>query len=142
MQQEKFHIAMVYDEHGSLSGLVTLEDLLEELVGEITDEYDLEEPQMEPVGDGRFRVNGRLPIDELNEVLDIDLPHEEWDTVGGLMLGVLGDIPAEGQEVSFQGLSFVAEKVQGRRIAKILVTRLAEEGDGEGEVEPREVVGE
>ncbi|MEX0833048.1 MAG: hemolysin family protein [Actinomycetota bacterium] len=127
MQREKFHIAMVYDEHGSLSGLVTLEDLLEELVGEITDEYDREEPQMEPVGDGRYLVNGRLPIDELNEVLDVELPHDEWDTVGGLMLGILGDIPEEGQEVSFRGLRFRAEKVQGRRIAKVLVTKEPEQ---------------
>ncbi|MEX1046964.1 MAG: hemolysin family protein [Actinomycetota bacterium] len=127
MQREKFHIAMVYDEHGSLSGLVTLEDLLEELVGEITDEYDREEPQMEPVGDGRYLVNGRLPIDELNEVLDVELPHDEWDTVGGLMLGILGDIPEEGQEVSFRGLRFRAEKIQGRRIAKVLVTKEPEQ---------------
>ena len=123
MQQEKFHIAMVADEHGSVSGLVTLEDLLEELVGEITDEYDRDEPQMEPVGDGTYRVNGRLPIDELNELLDVNLPHEEWDTVAGLMLGLLGAIPTEGQEVHFDKLSFKAEQVQGRRIAKVLISR-------------------
>ncbi|MDP9341051.1 MAG: hemolysin family protein [Actinomycetota bacterium] len=127
MQQQKFHIAMVADEHGSVSGLVTLEDLLEELVGEITDEYDREEPQMEPVGDDIYRVNGRLPIDELNELLEVDLPHEEWDTVAGLMLGLLGAIPTEGQEVRFDNLSFKAEKVQGRRIAKVLISRIPPE---------------
>ena len=123
MQQEKFHIALVTDEYGSTSGLVTLEDLLEELVGEITDEYDREEPNMQPVGDGAYRVNGRVGIDELNELLDVELPDEEWDTVGGLMLGLMGSIPAEGEEVRFQNLTFRALKVQGRRIAEVLVTR-------------------
>lgn len=124
MQKNKFHIAMVTDEYGSVSGLVTLEDILEELVGEITDEYDVEEPNIEPVSDDCFRVNGRLPIDELEELLDVELPHEEWDTVGGLMMGLIGDIPTEGQEVDFHRLNFRAEKVQGRRIAKILITRM------------------
>ena len=123
MQKDKFHIAMVTDEYGSVSGLVTLEDILEELVGEITDEYDVEEPNIEPVGDDRFRVNGRLPIDELEELLDTELPHEEWDTVGGLLMGLIGDIPWQGQSVDFQGVNFKAEKVQGRRIAKVLITR-------------------
>ncbi len=135
MQREKFHIALVTDEYGSVSGLVTLEDLLEELVGEIADEYDRDEPVVEPVGDGGFRVSGKLPIDELSELLDVELPHEEWDTVGGLMLGLLGAIPTQGQEVRFRDLRFTAERVQGRRIAKVLVTRLPE-----GEAADREEV--
>lgn len=132
MQQQKFHIALVSDEHGSVAGLVTLEDLLEELVGEITDEYDRDDPLMVPVGDGRFRVDGRLPIDELSEILDVELPHEEWDTVGGLMLGLLGAIPMEGQEVRFDHLVFKAEKVQGRRIARVLISRVDPSAEGEG----------
>jgi CBS domain containing-hemolysin-like protein len=123
MQRKKFHIALVTDEYGSSSGLVTLEDLLEELVGEITDEYDREQPMMVPVGEGRFRVDGRVPIDELNEKLDVELPAEEWDTVGGLMMGLLGAIPSEGQEVRYDTLTFKAERVQGRRIERILVSR-------------------
>ena len=134
MQREKFHIALVTDEYGSVSGLVTLEDLLEELVGEIADEYDRDEPMMEPVGDGVYRVSGKLSIDEVNELLDVDLPHEEWDTVGGLMLGLLGAIPTEGQEVRFRNLVFKAERVQGRRIAKVLITRLEEPERSEAEV--------
>ncbi|MEX2421390.1 MAG: transporter associated domain-containing protein, partial [Actinomycetota bacterium] len=122
MQNEKFHIALVYDEHGSLTGLITLEDLLEELVGEIADEYDTEEAKIQPAGDGSYLVNGRLPIDELNETLGSELPDDEWDTVAGLMLNLVGDIPTEGQEVSFQGITFRAVQVQGRRIAKVLVT--------------------
>ena len=134
MQQRKFHIALVTDEYGSVSGLVTLEDLLEELVGEIADEYDRVEPTMEPVGEGMLRVSGKVSIDEVNELLDVELPDEEWDTVGGLMLGLLGAIPAEGDEVRFADLQFKAERVQGRRIAKVLITRL-ERAEDEAESE-------
>jgi CBS domain containing-hemolysin-like protein len=129
MQQEKFHIALVTDEYGSVSGLVTLEDLLEELVGEITDEYDREEPPVVDLGNGVYRVDGRLGIDEVNELLDTELPDQEWDTVGGLMLGLLGSIPAQGEEVTYQNLTFKAEKVNGRRIAKVLITRKSEEAE-------------
>ena len=129
MQQEKFHIALVTDEYGSVSGLVTLEDLLEELVGEITDEYDREEPPVVDLGNGVYRVDGRLGIDEVNELLDTELPDQEWDTVGGLMLGLLGSIPAQGEEVTYQNLVFKAEKVNGRRIAKVLITRKSEEAE-------------
>jgi putative hemolysin len=124
MQKEKFHVAVVVDEYGSVAGLVTLEDLLEEIVGEIADEYDREEPQVEPAGDGRYRVNARLPVDELNELLELDLPQEEWDTVGGLMMAALGHLPQQGEHVDFGGLRFTAERVQGRRIGKVLVERL------------------
>ncbi|HMC36724.1 MAG TPA: hemolysin family protein [Actinomycetota bacterium] len=127
MQKDKFHIAMVSDEHGSVVGLVTLEDLIEELVGEITDEYDRDEPQVVSVDDGRYRVSGRMPIDELNEVLGEDLPHEEWDTVGGLMMSLLGAIPRQGEKVTFGDLSFTAERVQGRRISLVLIERIPEE---------------
>jgi len=123
MQREKFHIALVTDEYGSVVGLVTLEDLLEELVGEITDEYDTEEPELEQVADDVFRVDGKISIDEVNEVLDVELPDEEWDTVGGLMLGLMGSIPQEGEHVAYQNLRFTAEKVNGRRISKVLITR-------------------
>jgi len=125
MQREKFHVSIVVDEYGGFAGLVTLEDLLEEIVGEIVDEYDREEPQVEPAGDGRYRVNARLPVDELNELLDTELPDEEWDTVGGLMMGILGRLPAQGENVDFQDLRFTAERVQGRRISKILIERRA-----------------
>jgi CBS domain containing-hemolysin-like protein len=125
MQKEKFHLAMVVDEYGSLVGLVTLEDLLEEIVGEIEDEYDRAEPDIEPTADGRFRVNGRLSVDELNEFLESELPSEEWDTVGGLMMGILGHLPSQGEQCEFDGLRFTAERVQGRRISKVLVERTA-----------------
>jgi putative hemolysin len=123
MQRQKFHVALVTDEYGSVVGLVTMEDLLEELVGEIADEYDREEPQVVQVGEGVYRVNGRVAIDEVNELLGVELPHDGWDTVGGLVLGLLGQIPQEGQEVRFGDLVFTAEQVRGRRIAKVLISR-------------------
>jgi CBS domain containing-hemolysin-like protein len=134
MQAKKTHMAIVFDEYGDTAGLVTMEDLLEEIVGEIADEYDREEPQVQPLGDNTLLVNGRLPIDELSELLDVELPDAEWDTVGGLMTGLLGKLPSKGEQVSFQGLRFRAERVQGRRIAKVLITKTpdaaASEGDG------------
>jgi CBS domain containing-hemolysin-like protein len=123
MQQKRVHITIVLDEYGSVVGLATIEDLLEELVGEIADEYDREEPQIEPVDEDTFRVNGRLSIDDVNELLDVDLPHDEWDTVAGLMYGLLGSVPTQGETVTYDHLTFVAEKVQGRRIAKVLIKR-------------------
>jgi magnesium and cobalt exporter, CNNM family len=126
MQEEKVHVAMVVDEYGAVAGLVTLEDLLEEIVGEIADEYDREEPQVEPAGDNRFLVNARLPVDELNELLDVELPTEGWDSVGGLMMGSLGRLPAKGESVELEGLRFTAERVQGRRIGKVLVERVGD----------------
>ena len=135
MQLRRVHIALVTDEYGSVAGLVTIEDLLEELVGEIADEYDREEPQIEPVDDNTYRVNGRLSIDELNELLDAKLPHDEWDTVAGLMYGLLGAVPTQGETVTYDNISFMAEKVQGRRIAKVLVRRLPPEVGVEQAVE-------
>lgn len=128
MRREKFHMAIVIDEYGSASGLVTLEDLLEELVGEIADEHDVEERDVEPLGDGRYRVDASVPIHELNELLGTDFPRDRWNTVGGLMFGVLGTIPTEGQAVTLQGFHFTAEKVQGRRVTTVLVRREVPEG--------------
>jgi magnesium and cobalt exporter, CNNM family len=124
MQKEKFHMAVVVDEYGGTAGVVTMEDLLEEIVGEITDEYDIEEPQLERLHDGRLRVPGRTPIDEVNDVLDADLPHEEWDTVAGLVFSTLGHVPAEGECLDFGGYEFCAERVQGRRIVSVLIRPL------------------
>ena len=123
MQREKFHMALVTDEYGSVTGLVSLEDLLEELVGEITDEYDLEEPEFEQIDADVFRVSGKTSIDDVNELLRVDLPDEEWDTVAGLVLDCFGRIPDEGEECRIDGLTFRAETVQGRRIASVLITR-------------------
>jgi putative hemolysin len=135
MQKEKFHVALVTDEYGSATGIVSLEDLLEELVGEITDEYDLEEPEMVEVADGVYRVSGKTPIDDVNELLGTELPDEEWDTLGGFVLDLFGKIPESGEEVTFQGLTFEVEEVRGRRIATVLITRQHEPATAEAQMD-------
>lgn len=124
MQAEQYHIAVVVDEYGATAGLVTLEDLIEELVGEIVDEFDVEDAMVEPLAGGNLRVNARLPLDELNELLDADLPEGDWDTVGGLVFDLLGHVPTEGESVEVDGFRLRAEKVQGRRIGRVRVERL------------------
>jgi putative hemolysin len=142
MQTEKFHMAIVVDEYGGTAGLVTMEDLLEEIVGEITDEYDVDEPTIEPLPGGRWRIPGRTPIDEVNELLHVDLPNEEWDTVGGLVFNTLGHVPHEGECLTVDGLELCAERIQGRRIVSVTV-RLLEpvERVEDNEVEPRAAAG-
>jgi CBS domain containing-hemolysin-like protein len=125
MRTRKSHMVIVIDEYGGTSGLVTLEDLLEEIVGEITDEYDREEPNVEPLPDGDYRVNARLGVDEVNELLDVELPSTEWDSIGGLLFNLVGGVPREGQEVEFKGLRLRAERVQGRRIGRVRIHRLS-----------------
>ena len=124
MRKRKSHMVIVIDEYGGTSGLVTLEDLLEEIVGEIADEYDREEPNVEPLPDGDYRVNARLDVDEVNELLEVDLPSTEWDSIGGLLFNLVGGVPREGQEVELQGLRLRAERVQGRRIGRVRIHRL------------------
>jgi CBS domain containing-hemolysin-like protein len=119
MQTKQFHMAIVIDEYGGTSGLVTLEDLIEEIVGDIADEYDLEEPTVEHLPGGALRVPGGTSIDDVSDELGIDLPDTEWDTVGGLVFNLLGHVPEEGESVRFQGLEFRTERVQGRRIVSV-----------------------
>jgi putative hemolysin len=126
MQAGKFHLAVVVDEFGGTAGLVTLEDLIEELVGEITDEYDVEEVPPERLDDGTLIVNARMPVDEVNELLDgteqPELPEgEDWDTVGGLLYSLLGHVPSEGEAAEVDGHRLIAERVQGRRIGRVRI---------------------
>jgi magnesium and cobalt exporter, CNNM family len=130
MRTKQFHMAIVIDEYGGTAGLVTLEDLLEEIVGEIADEYDVEQPAVERLDDGSLRVRGSTPIDDVSEELGVELPDTEWDTVGGLVLNLLGHVPEEGEVVRFDGVEFRTEIVQGRRIASVRITRLAPADDG------------
>jgi putative hemolysin len=125
MQRDKAHMAIVVDEYGGTAGLVTLEDLIEELVGEIVDEYDVEEAKVEPLPGGDVRVNARMPIDEVNELLQMEFPQGDWDTVGGLIYNLLGHVPTEGEAVEFDGHRLRAEKVQGRRIGRVRISKLA-----------------
>jgi CBS domain containing-hemolysin-like protein len=128
LQAEKVHLAIVVDEYGATAGLVTIEDILEEIVGEIVDEYDREEILVEQLPTGGMRIDARLPVDELEDLLTCDLPDEEWDTVGGLLFGMLGHVPEPGEHVEVDGLRLTAERVHGRRIAKVLVDRIAASG--------------
>ncbi len=125
MQSQRIHMAIVVDEYGGTAGLVTIEDVIEEIVGEIVDEYDQEEPLVEPVDENTIRVDAKMPIDEVNELLNVDLPHEEWDTVGGLVFGLTGRVPTRGEAVRFDSIEFVTERVTGRRIQKVVIKKVA-----------------
>src|SRR5918996_631504 len=125
MQAQRIHLAIVVDEYGGTAGIATIEDILEEIVGEITDEYDIEEAPFEELGDGSVRVSSRLHVDELGELFGMSLSDEDVDSVGGLMAKQLGRVPIPGSEVEFGGLHLVAERPSGRRnrIGTIVVTR-------------------
>jgi CBS domain containing-hemolysin-like protein len=125
MQARNTHIAVAIDEYGGTAGLVTLEDLLEELVGEIHDEFDEEEVDVEPIGDHEFLVNATLNVGDLNERLDIDLPEGTWDSVGGLVFGTLGRVPVPGDVVEVDGASLTVDRVDGRRVSRVRLVRLA-----------------
>jgi putative hemolysin len=137
MQAGKYHIAIVVDEFGGTAGLVTLEDLIEELVGEITDEYDVEEVPSERLADGTVVVNARMPVDEVNEILETsELPEgDEWDTVGGLLYSLLGHVPVEGETAEVDGHHLVAERVQGRRIGRVRITPTGQPSEDGAEVD-------
>lgn len=125
LQRESTHVAIVVDEYGGTAGLVTLEDLIEEIVGEISDEYDRQDrPEVEPVQEGLFRVDARMNVDDFAEIFDIDLDDEDdIHTVGGLLAKTLGRVPIQGSEVEVQGLILHAEALEGRRnrVARLLV---------------------
>ena len=121
MQGSRMHMAIVVDEYGGTAGLVTLEDIIEELVGEIVDEYDDEVPLVEDLGSECYRVSGRLPIDELSELVGAGLPEGDWDTVGGLLFDLLGHVPEAGETVRSNGHVLTAERVEGRRIDSVLI---------------------
>lgn len=123
MQLESNHLAMVVDEYGGIAGLATMEDLIEELVGDISDEYDREAAQVEELGGGRYRVNARLPVDELGELFGLDLEDDDVDSAGGLLAKELGHLPQRGDRAMVSGLVLEAERTEGRRkrIATILV---------------------
>jgi CBS domain containing-hemolysin-like protein len=128
MQRDKFHMAIVVDEYGGTAGLVTLEDLIEELVGEIADEFDLDDPIIEPLPGGGIRVNARMPLDEVNDQLGARLPEGDWDTVGGLVYDRMGHVPVEDESVDVPGWRLTAQRIQGRRIGRVAIVPL---GDGD-----------
>lgn len=124
MQAGKFHLAVVADEYGDVAGLATLEDCLEELVGEIVDEYDTDAAPVQRLANGDVIVDGGMSIDELNEIVDGELPDDDWDTVGGLVFSTLEHVPVPGEEVEFEGWHFTVNEVEGRRIRLVRVRPL------------------
>ena len=131
MQQEQSHVAVVVDEYGGTAGLVTIEDVLEEIVGEIADEYDREAPEVERLEDGSLRVRSSLHVDELGDEFGLELDDEDVDTVGGLLAKALGRVPIPGATAVVEGLELTAERAEGRRhrISTILVRRVDGLGD-------------
>jgi putative hemolysin len=125
MQAEKFHLALVADEYGAISGLITLEDCLEELVGDIVDEHDEEDPTIEHIGESAYIVDGGLSVSDLNELLDDHLPDDNWDTVGGFLFGTLEHVPDEGETVHFNNWTFTVVEMEGRRVRRIHVAHTA-----------------
>jgi CBS domain containing-hemolysin-like protein len=116
------HMAIVVDEYGGMEGIVTLEDLLEEIVGEIEDEFDLPDESVEQVDEDTIRIDGTFPIDDFNEQFRTELPVEDYHTLAGFVFGQLGRAPEPGDEISHDGLVFRVEEVEGQRIDKLAVT--------------------
>lgn len=125
LQNTNRHIAIVVDEYGGVAGLVTLEDVIEELVGEISDEYDAKNSEVDELEPGRFRVSARFSLFDLGELFNLELEDDEVDTVGGILAKELGRLPARGDSVVFSGLKLTAEQIEGRR--KRLVSVLVEQ---------------
>jgi len=118
-------MAIVIDEWGSVEGLITIEDVLEEIVGEIQDEFDEGEAAIEPIGEGLFAVDGRIPITDVNEHFNLDLPHEDFETIGGYVLGSLGRPPEAGDSVEADGATLHVKSVDGQRVSMLTLRREA-----------------
>jgi CBS domain containing-hemolysin-like protein len=119
LRKKRLHIAIVVDEYGGTSGLVTMEDIIEEIVGEIEDEYDTEPPPILELSAGSYMVDGPVTISDLNEQLDLKIPEEKFETVGGLIYDLVGSLPEKGQIVEYSDIKFVVHKVEGQRILKV-----------------------
>ncbi len=130
MQSQSNHLAMVVDEYGGIAGLVTMEDVIEELVGEISDEYDRGPVEVQAIEEGKFRVSARLPIDELGDLFDLELEDEDVDSVGGLLVKELGRFPQPGSSVETSGIKLTAERIEahGTRLKTVIVEAIGSLG--------------
>lgn len=135
LQQRRIHMAIVLDEYGGTAGLVTIEDLLEELVGEIRDEHDRETTPYRQIREGEYLVNASVPIENLNELLNLRIPEsEEFETLGGLIMELLGKVPEEGETVMVEGYELRVERMKGKRIVTVRLTIRKEEDEDHGEI--------
>jgi CBS domain containing-hemolysin-like protein len=126
-KRKKVHIAVVVDEYGGTSGLITIEDLIEEVFGEIEDEYDTEEQRLVPLKDGWVLVDGRLEIEELEEHLSIQIPNKDFESVGGFIFHLTGRVPKRGETIAYPGLEIEIEAADDRKIEKIRVRKIPDE---------------
>jgi putative hemolysin len=130
MQDNKIHICIVVDEYGGTAGIVTMEDLIEEIMGNILDEYDdEEEPEISVPSDNNIRIDGTASLDDVAEQLDIEMPLDEYDTLSGFIIGQLGVIPDDGQtpEIEYKGFRFCVDNVEEKRITQVTVEKIDEE---------------
>jgi CBS domain containing-hemolysin-like protein len=134
-QSRKLQMAIVIDEWGSVEGLITIEDVVEELVGEIQDEFDEDEAAIEPLGENTYAVDGRIPITDVNDYFDLDLPHEDFDTIGGFVLGSLGRPPEPGDVVPADGVTLRVKAVDGPRVSMLTLERGDQPRDEPAEAE-------
>ena len=124
-KRKKVHIAVAVDEYGGVSGIVCLEDIIEEIVGEIQDEFDNEDDEIIPLGDGAFLCDARINIEDLNEQLGLFIPVDEFDTLGGYVFALFGKIPVRYEKTSLENLDFIVQEVDGHKISKIKIIKKA-----------------
>ena len=129
MRENHQHMAIVVDEYGGTAGLVTLEDLLEELVGEIADEHEYDEEEILQIGDGVFSIDGKVHVNELEDILGIIIEDQRYDTVGGLLVTLLGAVPRKGESLVYRGMRLEVLEADKRRIKRVKVEKSDEEDD-------------
>ncbi len=129
MRRRRVHIAVAVDEYGGVSGIVCLEDIIEEIVGDIQDEFDNEQEELFDLGDGTYLADARLSIEELNETLGVDIPEEDFDTLGGFVFDLFGKIPSKFEKVGYDGLEFIIQEMDGHKIKTVKVSFVGKAGD-------------
>jgi putative hemolysin len=133
MRQHKVQMAVVQDEHSGTAGVVTIEDIVEEVMGEIVDEYDPDLPQIVPMGDG-YLSDGKMSLYDVSEKVGVELESEEFDTIGGYVFGLFGRQPRDGDTIEMDGLKFTVRETDGKRIQSLWIERLPEEAAPGAEV--------